>query len=124
MLIRVSNSDGTPYYAQIVNQVRFLITTGRLTSGEQLPPVRKLAEQLTVNPNTVARAYRELEAANLVTSRRGAGVFVADAVSPLSKKEKSKIIHERIDELLTNARQLDVDIESLVKLVRQRDKKL
>ena len=124
MLIRVSNSDGTPYYAQIVNQVRFLITTGRLTSGEQLPPVRKLAEQLTVNPNTVARAYRELEAANLVTSRRGAGVFVADAVSPLSKKEKSKIIHERIDELLTNARQLDVDIESLIKLVRQRDKKL
>ena len=124
MLIRVSNSDGTPYYAQIVNQVRFLITTGRLTSGEQLPPVRKLAEQLTVNPNTVARAYRELEAANLVTSKRGAGVFVADAVSPLSKKEKSKIIHERIDELLTNARQLDVDIESLIKLVRQRDKKL
>lgn len=124
MLIRVSNSDGAPYYSQIVNQVRFLITTGRLEAGEQLPPVRKLAEQLTVNPNTVARAYRELEAANLVTSKRGAGVFVADGISPLSKKEKSKVIHDRIDELLTSARQLDVDIESLIKLLRQRDKKL
>ena len=124
MLIRVSSSDGTPYYSQIVSQVRFLITTERLVAGEQLPPVRKLAEQLTVNPNTVARAYRELEAANLVTSKRGAGVFVADGVSPLSKKEKSKVIHERIDELLTSARQLDVDLESLIKLLRQRDKKL
>ena len=124
MLIRVSSSDGTPYYSQIVSQVRYLIATERLVAGEQLPPVRKLAEQLTVNPNTVARAYRELESENLVTSKRGAGVFVADGVSPLSKKEQSKVIHARIDDLLTSARQLGVDLESLIKLLRQRDKKL
>lgn len=124
MQIHVSNSEGTPYYTQIVNQVRFMIATGRLAAGEQLPPVRKLAEQLTLNPNTVARAYRELEAENLVASKRGAGVFVADGVSPLSKKEKNRVVQERIDALLTSARQLDVDIETLVKLVRQRDKKI
>ena len=124
MQIHVTNSDGTPYYTQIVNQVRFMIATARLAPGEQLPPVRKLAEQLTVNPNTVARAYRELETQNLVVSRRGAGVFVADGVSPLSKKEQNRIVNERVDALLTSARQMNVDIESLVKLLRQRDKKL
>ena len=124
MLISISTSDGTPYYTQIVNQVRYLITTGHLEAGEQLPPVRRLAEQLTLNPNTVARAYRELEVANLVTSKRGAGVFVADGVSPLSKQEKNKIIQQRMDELLLSARQLDVDVESLIKLLRQRNKKL
>ena len=124
MLISISTADGTPYYTQIVNQVRYLITTGRLEPGEQLPPVRKLAEQLTLNPNTVARAYRELEVANLVVSKRGAGVFVADGVSPLSKLEKKKIVHQRMDELLLCARQLGVDLESLIKLLRQRDKKL
>ncbi|MHC4435656.1 MAG: GntR family transcriptional regulator, partial [Planctomycetota bacterium] len=61
MHIHISLDDGVPIYLQIVNQIRYLVASGRLASGEQLPPVRKLAEQLLVNPNTVARAYRELE---------------------------------------------------------------
>lgn len=124
MQIHINTSDGSPYYTQILAQVRFMIATGRLAPDERLPPVRKLAEQLTLNPNTVARAYRELEAEGLVTSRRGAGVFVSDGVSPLSRKEQTRVINERIDALLTSAQQLDVDDETLLKLVRQRAKKL
>ena len=124
MQIHVTTADGTPYYSQIVSQVRLLVATGRLAAEEQLPPVRKLAEQLTLNPNTVARAYRELETEGLVISKRGAGVFVSAGGSPLSKKEKTRVVTDKIDTLLASARQLGVDIETLLKLVRQRDKQL
>lgn len=63
-------------------------------------PVRKLAEQLIVNPNTVARAYRELESEGVVQSRRGSGVFISEGVSPLAKREQNKVLNERIDVLL------------------------
>ena len=71
------SSDGVPIYLQIVNQVKYLVAVGRLAPGEELPPIRVLAEKLVVNPNTVARAYRELEAAGVVEKRRTAGTFVA-----------------------------------------------
>ncbi|MBM83984.1 MAG: GntR family transcriptional regulator [Planctomycetaceae bacterium] len=124
MQIHISDSDGIPYYQQIVSQTKYLVAAGRLQPGEQLPPVRKLAEQLLVNPNTVARAYRELESSGVVASRRGAGVFIADGQSPLARREKTRILTERIDALLAESRQLDVDLEALVKLIRQRDRNL
>ncbi len=124
MQIHISPNDGVPIYQQIVNQVKYLTASGRLTAGEQLPPVRKLAEQVLVNPNTVARAYRELESAGVLTTRRGAGVFVAEGVSPLSRREQTRILQERLDQLLAEARQMDVDVETLVKLLRQRNTKM
>ena len=124
MQIRVSSSDGVPIYLQIVNQVKYLVASGRLAPDEQLPPVRKLAEQLLVNPNTVARAYRELEAAGVIVTRRGSGVFVSDSGSPLARREQNRILNERIDMLLTEARQMDVDMEVLVGLVRQRGRQM
>ena len=124
MQIRVSSSDGVPIYLQIVNQVKYLVASGRLAPGEQLPPVRKLAEQLLVNPNTVARAYRELEMAGAIVTRRGSGVFVSDSGSPLARREQNRILNERIDMLLTEARQMNVDMEVLVGLVRQRGRQM
>ncbi len=124
MQIHISPHDGVPIYQQIVNQVKYLTASGRLAAGEQLPPVRKLAEQVLVNPNTVARAYRELEQAGVLSTRRGAGVFVAEGVSPLSRREQNRILNERLDQLLAEARQMDVDIETLVKLLRQRNTKM
>ena len=120
MQVRISDHDGVPIYVQLVRQIKYLVSSGRLKAGEQLPPVRKLAEQLLVNPNTVARAYRELENEGLVTSRQGSGVFVAEGVSPLARREQNRILLERIDMLLTEARQMKVDLETVVKLVRQR----
>ena len=124
MQVRISDQDGVPVYVQLVSQIKYLVASGRLAPGEQLPPVRKLAEQLVVNPNTVARAYRELESEGVVTCRRGAGVFVADGVSPLARREQNRILAERVDVLLAEARQMNVDLETLVALVRRRDQLL
>jgi len=121
MQIQVSVSDGVPIYHQIISQVRYLIAAGRLQPGEELPPIRVLAEQLTVNPNTVARAYLELERAGIVTKRHGSGTYVSEARSSISQKEKTKILAKRIDALLTEARHLDVDLSEVIKLMRERE---
>src|SRR5262245_39216099 len=95
MDIHISPHDEVPIYLQIVNQVKYLIAAGRLAPAEELPAIRVLAEQLTVNPNTVARAYRELEMAGVVEKRRTAGTYVSDAGSPLARRERLKILTER-----------------------------
>ncbi|MFV2068078.1 MAG: GntR family transcriptional regulator, partial [Pirellulales bacterium] len=77
MQIRISPDDGAPIYLQIVNQIKYLVAAGRYAPGDRLPPVRRLAEQLLVNPNTVARAYRELETAGLISMRQGSGAFIS-----------------------------------------------
>src|SRR6266853_2096976 len=120
MQLHISANDGVPIYLQIVNQVKYLVASGRLEPGEELPPIRTLAEQLLINPNTVARAYRELELAGLVTKRRTTGTYVSDAGSPLARRERLKILTQRVDALLSEARQLDIDTEEVLDLVRQR----
>src|SRR5258707_2093836 len=96
MDIHISPSDGVPIYLQIVNQVKYLVASGRLAPGEELPPIRVLAEQLLINPNTVARAYRELETAGVVTKRRTPGTYVSEAASPLAPKDRLPILPYRI----------------------------
>jgi GntR family transcriptional regulator len=119
--IHISANDGVPIYLQIVNQVKYLVASGRLAPGEELPPIRVLAEKLLVNPNTVARAYRELEIAGVVTKRRTAGTYVSDSGSPLARRERLKILTERADALLAEARQMDISTEEVIRLLRQRD---
>jgi GntR family transcriptional regulator len=121
MHIHLSPNDGVPIYLQIVQQVKFLVASGRLQPGAELPPIRVLAEQLIINPNTVARAYRELEAAGVVTKRGTAGTYVSDASSPLTRPERLKLLAGRADALLAEARQLGVSIDELIGLLRQRD---
>jgi DNA-binding transcriptional regulator YhcF (GntR family) len=119
--IHISSSDGVPIYLQIVNQVKYLVASGRLAPGEELPPIRVLAERLVVNPNTVARAYRELESAGVVEKRRTAGTFVSEAGSPLARRERLKIVTERVDALLAEARQLGIGVSEIVELIARRD---
>jgi GntR family transcriptional regulator len=121
MDIHLSPHDGVPIYFQIVNQVKYLVGSGRLAPGEELPPIRVLAERLTINPNTVARAYRELEMAGIVEKRRTAGTFVSAVGSPLARRERLKILTERIDALLVEARQFGIRTDDLVELIRSRD---
>src|SRR5215467_2780392 len=117
MDIHISPHDGVPIYLQIVNQVKYLVASGRLAPGAELPPIRVLAERLLINPNTVARAYRELEVAGIVIKRRTAGTFVSDHGSPLARRERLKILTERIDALLAEARQLGIGIDETVQLL-------
>ncbi len=121
MQIRITANDGIPIYVQIVNQVKYLVASGRLEPGEEMPPIRVLAERLVVNPNTVARAYRELESAGIVEKRRTAGTFVSETGSPLARHERMKILTERVDLLLAEARQLGIALEEVVELIGRRN---
>jgi GntR family transcriptional regulator len=119
--IHISSSDGVPIYLQIANQVKYLVASGRLLPGEELPPIRVLAERLLVNPNTVARAYRELETAGVVAKRRTVGTYVSQCGSPLRRRERLRILTERIDALLAEARQMSVSTDEVLGLIRQRN---
>jgi GntR family transcriptional regulator len=119
--IHISATDGVPIYLQIVNQVKYLVAAGRLEAGEEMPPIRVLAERLVVNPNTVARAYRELEAAGVVEKRRTAGTYVSAAGSPLARRERVKILTDRVDAVLVEARQLGIGVDELLELIGRRD---
>src|SRR3954465_2672913 len=78
MLLKPNPSSGVPIYLQLMEQVKHNIETGALRPGEQLPGIRPLAEELVINPNTVAKAYRELEHDGVIELRQGAGAFVSD----------------------------------------------
>jgi GntR family transcriptional regulator len=120
MHIHLSLNDGVPLYLQIVNQVKYLVASGRLGPGEELPPIRVLAERLVINPNTVARAYRELEQAGVVCKRRTAGTYVSERGSPLARDECLKVLSGRLDALLADARQMNVSLDEILALLRQR----
>ena len=120
MQIHITANDGVPIYLQVVNQIKYLVAAGRLVAGEELPPIRVLAEQLVVNPNTIARAYRELEMAGIVEKRRTAGTYVSDQGSPLARRERLKILTDRIDQLLAEAGHMDISLDDVIKLVQQR----
>ena len=89
MLFRTNSSSGVPIYLQLMEQVKHAIETGALRSGEQLPGIRPLAEELVINPNTVAKAYRELEHEGVVELRHGAGAFVSG--NARAKKATDKV---------------------------------
>jgi len=92
-----------------------------LVPGEELPPIRTLAEQLLINPNTVARAYRELEHAGIVVKRGTVGTFVSDAPSPFARREQLRVLRQRIDALLADARHMGVGVGVLKDLIDERD---
>ena len=120
MRLKISGVDGVPIYQQIVNQVRHLIASGRLAPGDELLPIRLLAEQLTINPNTVARAYLELERAGIVTKRHGSGTYVSEKAPALNHREKLRQLQQRVDPLLVEAAHLNVDLDDVLELVRER----
>ena len=92
MQLRISIEDGAPIYQQIGEQVKYLVAGGRLKPGDDVPPIRVLAQQLRVNPNTVARAYLELEREGVIIMRQGFGTTVAEVRSHIPRKEKLKIL--------------------------------
>jgi GntR family transcriptional regulator len=124
MQLHIATGDGVPIYLQIANQVKHLVASQRLGPGDEIPPIRVLAHQLLVNPNTVARAYLELERDGVVVKRHGSGTYISDKGSPLARKERLRILTDRVDALLAEARHLEVAPEDLMKLVKERQQLL
>ena len=120
MQIHISTNDGVPIYLQIFNQVKYLVASGRMAPGDELPPIRVLAERLLIHPNTVARAYRELESAGVVEKRRTAGTYVSEQGSRLARRERMKLLTERVDAMLVEAIQMDIAFEEVLKLIERR----
>jgi|TARA_B110000914_G_scaffold159625_1_gene140430 GntR family transcriptional regulator len=124
MNITINTKDGVPIYRQIANQIRYMVASNLLQPGEEISPVRTLALALNVTPNTVVKAYDELQAAGVIFKRRGAGTYISDEQSPLADRERRRIIKARIDALLAEAHQLDFSAQDLLELIRDRQTQL
>ena len=124
MNIKISLKDGVPIYRQIANQIRYMVASGLLQPGEEIAPVRSLALKLNVTPNTVVKAYDELESVGVVFKRRGAGTYISDEQSPLADRERIRIIEARIDSLLAEAHQLGFSAVDLLALIKKRQAEL
>lgn len=120
MNITIDVSNGVPIYRQIANQIRYMVASRLLLPDEELPPIRTLALQLQVTPNTVVKAYEELENAGVISKRRGAGCFVSAGHSRLADREKRRLLEQRIDAMLLEAHQLNFRQEELFKLIHKR----
>ena len=103
MIIRVNPSSGTPIYLQLMEQIKHAIEMGALQAGEQLPTMRKLAVELVINPNTVIRAYRELEREGIVEIRHGSGAFVSESAAGRTKisRKAQSVMQSAVDRLST-----------------------
>jgi len=98
---RLNPTSGTPLYVQLVERLKHSIATGAINAGEQLPSVRRMAEDLLINPNTVVRAYRDLESEGIVELRHGSGVFVRESVAGRASvmRKAEPIMRNAVDRL-------------------------
>jgi GntR family transcriptional regulator len=119
--ITITLTDGVPIYRQIVKQVKYLVASGLLQPGEELPPIRTLALQLKVTPNTIVKAYGELESSGVIQKRHGSGSFVSEGrPQQVALRERRRVIEQRIDALLAEAHQLNFTAEDILRMVRER----
>lgn len=100
MFINIDPSSGLPIYLQIAQQIKTAVAMGRLQPEDPLPSVRQLAVELAVNPNTVARAYLDLEIEGVIYKRQGAGTFVSGQGVEMSKGERRRVLNELLEKAL------------------------
>ncbi len=115
MSLGLNPSSGTPLYLQLVEHLKHSIETGAVRAGERLPSVRRMAEDLVINPNTVARAYRDLEHEGIVVLKHGSGVFVRDSIVARTElmKQAEPVLRSAVDRLES----LDLSEEEIRRLM-------
>ena len=111
--------SGVPVYRQIIDQVRSGMASGSLTAGDQLPTVRQLAVDLAINPNTVLRAYRELELGGLLETHQGTGTFVADKKVEKKSAERDRQLGQMAGEVAARAGAAGFTVEELIDRLRE-----
>jgi GntR family transcriptional regulator len=116
MLFRPNPSSGVPIYLQLMEQVKHGIETGALRPGEQLPGIRPLAEELVVNPNTVAKAYRELEHEGVIELRQGAGAFVSARARAQKQTDKLRAGRDAVADAVARLRKSGLSEEEIRRL--------
>src|SRR5271170_2753334 len=120
MLLQIDFKSGKPVYLQLVDQIRYDAASGGLRTGEPLPSIRPLAEELRVNRNTIAKAYAELESQGVIETIPGKGCFLREIASPFTKSAREKILIKVIDEAIVAAHHLQVGRDAFLALVEER----
>ncbi len=116
MFFQINPSNGVPVYEQVYRQVAFAVANGSLRSGELIPSVRQLAKDLAINPNTVARAYRQLQDQQIIDPIRGTGMAIASGAKSICKTERGRILRLRMRQVIDEARQSHLDNSEIEKL--------
>ena len=120
MRFTIDNRSGVPLYRQIIEQVKFAIARGNLGPGDQLPTVRQLAVDLSVNPNTVIRAYRQLEIEGVLDTHQGSGTFVGTREPEIDRLERQRMLDQILTELLARASTYGLSLEEVLEGLRLR----
>jgi GntR family transcriptional regulator len=118
--IQILPGSSEPIYVQVTEQISKAIARGELASGDRLPAVRKLAAELVINPNTVARAYSRLEQAGLVTTKTGSGTFVSDPKFRKADAADINALTERMDTVISRGLNLGIEPKDLIKIFKER----
>lgn len=111
--------SGVPVYRQIIDQVRGGVASGTLQPGDQLPTVRQLAVDLAINPNTVVRAYRELELGGLLETHQGTGTFISAQKLRLSEAERERQLNQIVSDFVARAGAAGFTVEDLLQQLRE-----
>ena len=112
--------SGVPFYRQIIEQIKFAIGRGDLQPGDRLPTVRQLAVDLSINPNTVIRAYRELEIEGVLDTQQGSGTFVGERRPQIDALERRRMLDQILTELLARASGYGFTLDEVLEGLRQR----
>ena len=120
MVLQIDFKSGTPVYLQLVDQVRHAAASGGLRTGEPLPGIRPLAEELRVNRNTIAKAYAELESQGVIETLPGKGCFLKQVNSPLTKSARNDLLVQEIDRAVVAAHHLQISDDELLALLQKR----
>ena len=120
MQIAIDTKSGVPFYRQIIEQVKFAIAQGDLQTGERLPTIRQLSVDLSVNPNTVIRAYRELEIERMLDTQQGSGTFVSKCRPDVDRLERQRMLDQILTDMLARASSYGFTLDEVLKGLRQR----
>ena len=120
MTVDLNYKSAKPVYLQVVDQVKAAVASGAARSGDALPSIRPLAEELRVNRNTIAKAYGELESQGVIQSVAGKGCFITDQASPLRKDARLRLLTEELDDAVIAAHHLQVDKTEFLRLATDR----
>jgi GntR family transcriptional regulator len=119
ILLDLNSADDRPIYGQIADRVKFAVAGGVLRPGDLVPSVRELSKQLVVNPNTVARAYRDLQTEGLLESVRGMGLQVADGAVDRCRAARREMVRQRLRQVIEEARQSKMDPTEIEAILRE-----
>jgi len=119
MDFRIDSKSGVPFYRQIIEQTKFAIARGDLHAGSQLPTVRQLAVDLSINPNPVIRAYKEMEIEGLLETHQGSGTFVSNQKLEIDHIERRRVLDQIVTEMLARASSYGLSLDEVLTVLQQ-----